>query len=146
MRVRQPDRRRSGAAVVEMALVTPILACFFLIAVDCCRVFYYSQVVTTCCRNAAIYANDPYSATLSQYKTLTDAGRGDAGATLGPKLTVTSTTGTDTLGAYTVVTVSYPFKTITRYPGLPQNITLTRSAKVRPAPTTPNAVATGATP
>ena len=53
------------------------------------------------------------------------------------QLTVTSTTGTDSIGSYTQVTVSYPFTTLTSYPGLPKTVTITRSAQVRVAPQVP---------
>ena len=46
-------------------------------------------------------------------------------------LSVTSTSGTDTQGSYARVTVSYPFDTITAYPGIPAHVTLTRTVQVR---------------
>lgn len=133
-----PRSRRRGAAAVELALVLPFLAFIFVVTVDYCRVFYFTQVVTTCARNGALWASDPVAASQSPYATIEAATRGDAGPTLGPQLTVTTTTGTDTGGAYTNVTVKYQFNLITSYPGVPQTVNITRSATSRPAPLTPN--------
>jgi Flp pilus assembly protein TadG len=134
---RSKRQARRAATVVELALVVPFLAFLLTAATDFCRAFYFSQVVTNCARNGALYASDPYSASLSQYKTIEEAARADAGATLGPQLTVSTQSGTDSGGDYVRVTVSYPFQTITRYPGIPQVTTLTRSAVVRPAKVIP---------
>jgi len=131
------QRPRRGVAAVELALVLPFLGFMFVVAVDFCRVFYFSQVVTTCARNGALYVSDPDGPTQSHYASLTAAAQGDADPSVASQLTVTSTSGTDAIGAYTRVTVSYPFTSLTRYPGIPQTLTLTRTALVRPAPAIP---------
>jgi len=130
-------RPRRGLAAVETALVLPFLAFMFVIAVDFCRVFYFSQVVTTAVRNGALYVSDPDGPTMSRYPDLTTAARADADASFASQLSVSSTSGTDVGGNYTRVTVTFPFSSITRYPGIPQTLTLTRTALVRPAPAIP---------
>ncbi len=131
-------RARRAAAVVEFALVLPFLMFVFLVAVDYCRVFYYSQVVTTCARNGALYLCDPNSPTQSHYSSLSAAATADADPTVASQMTVTSTSGSDTYGNYTIVTVTYPFTTMVSYPGIPRTTTIKRTAKVRPAPSVPN--------
>jgi hypothetical protein len=133
----QRQRQRRAAAVVELAVMVPFLAFLFVATTDFCRVFYFSQVVTTCARNAALYVGDPDSPIQWPYANVTAAAGADADPTVASKLTVTSASGTDAVGKYTRVTVSYPFVTLTNYPGLPKTTTITRTALVRPAPATP---------
>ena len=129
---------RRGAAVVELALLLPFLVFLLLIAIDYCRLFYYSQVVTNCARNGGVYASDPTTAAMSPYPDLTTAAKADASSDIQSQLTVTSQTGTDSSGNYAQVTVTYPFTTITNYPGIPSSVTITRTCTVRVAPAAPN--------
>src|SRR5262245_60662708 len=129
---------RRAIVAVELAVVLPFLAFLLLVAIDFCRIFYFSQVVTTCARNTALYLSDPNGPTRSHYTTLEAAAGGDADPSVASQLTVTTTTGTDTVGNWTRVTVSYPFTCITRYPGIPQTLTVTRTAMARPAVLVPN--------
>jgi hypothetical protein len=131
-----PPRR--AVAAVELAVVLPFLAFMFLVAIDFCRIFYFSQVVTTCARNGALYFSDPNGPNQSHYASYTDAARGDADPSFASQITVTATPGTDAVGPYTQVTVTFPFSCITQYPGIPQTLTITRTALVRPAQTVPN--------
>src|SRR5262249_59971214 len=71
-------RQRRAAVAVELAIVMPFLAFMFIVAVDFCRVFYYSQVVDTAARNGALYLADPNGPNQSHYATLQDAVQGDA--------------------------------------------------------------------
>jgi Flp pilus assembly protein TadG len=133
----QGKARRRGVAVVELAVLLPILTFLLLITIDYCRLFYYSQVVTNCARNGGIYASDPFLAAQSPYPDLTTAAKADADADIQPQLNVTSSSGTDTNGTYTQVTVTYPFSTLTSYPGIPSNVTISRTVQVRVAPSAP---------
>jgi Flp pilus assembly protein TadG len=138
MRFRANSKQgRRGAAVVEMALIAPVLVFLLLVAIDYCRIFYFTQIVSNCARNGGLYVTDSVQATWSPYATMEEAAKADATADLRSQLTVTSATGTDTIGAYTTVTVTYPFKTFTNYPGLPQNVTISRTVQVRIAPVLP---------
>jgi Flp pilus assembly protein TadG len=133
----RPDRR-PGAASVELALVLPILALLFLIAVDFARLYYHYTIVTNCARNGALYASDPAASPESPYATLQDAALADA-SDLSPQPTVTSTSSTDSSSnPYVEVTVVYPFTTISSYPGLPNPINLSRTVRMRVAPAAPN--------
>jgi Flp pilus assembly protein TadG len=134
-RGRQPRR---GAAVVELALLLPFLIFLFLVAVDYCRLFYYSQTLASCARNGALYGSDPVAAAQSPYPDLTSAALADA-SNLTPSPSVSSTNGTDSSGnPYVEVTVSWTFQTITNYPGIPSTVNLQRKVRMRVAPTAPN--------
>ncbi len=102
-------------------------------AVDFARVFYYTQVVENCARNGAIYGSNLTTAQ-SPYASLPDAALADA-PDLSPAPTVTSTTATDANGNPCIqVTVSWQFQTVTKYPGVPDTMTLTRTVQMRVAP------------
>ncbi len=135
------QRRRSfraGSSSTELALLLPILGMFLLFTVDFARLFYHYSIVTNCARNGALYGSDPVAAQESNYATLSAATLADA-SDLSPQPTVTSTTGADTSGnPYVEVTVVYPFQTISNYPGLSNPINLSRTVRMRVAPTIPN--------
>jgi Flp pilus assembly protein TadG len=131
-------RRRRGSAAVELALVLPVLGLLLLITVDFARLYYHYSIVTNCARNGALYGSDPTSASASPYANLSAAALADA-SNLTPQPTVSSTNGTDTSSnPYVEVTVTYPFTTISNYPGLSNPINLTRTVRMRVAPATPN--------
>jgi hypothetical protein len=94
--------------------------------------------VENCARNGALYASDPVAASQSPYTSTTQAALADA-SNLNPQPTVTSTNGVDSSGnSYVEVTVNWQFKTITNYPGVPNPVNLSRTVRMRIAPTTPN--------
>src|SRR5262245_26138610 len=138
---RPAGQRRRAAAAVEMAVLLPLLAFLFAIAVDFARVFYYSVTVANCARNGALWASDKYYRGESTYPTLEKAALADA-----PNLhepgnppRVTSTTGTESNGnAYVEVTVAYDFHTITHFPGVP-SMTIERTVRMAIAPDNPKA-------
>ncbi len=134
---RRGDRRPASSAI-ELALLLPILAMFFLFTVDFARLYYHYSIVTNCARNGALYGSDPTSMPESPYANVTAAALADA-SNLNPQPTVTSNNGVDSAGnPYVEVTVVYPFSTISNYPGLSNPINLTRTVRMRVAPATPN--------
>lgn len=135
--VRSAQSSRNGAAVVELAILLPLLVFLFVIAVDWSRIFYYSITVDNCARNGALYASDPYAIGLSPYSSMSAAALADA-SNLSPQPTVTSTSGSDSYGNYVECTVSYSFRTITNFPGIPQSTPLVRTVRVYQAPRFPN--------
>jgi Flp pilus assembly protein TadG len=121
---------RRGAAVVELAVLLPLLAFVFIISVDFARVYYYSITVTNCARAGAMYASDPTTAAESPYANVQAAALADA-TNLSPAPTVSSSSGTDTSGrGYAEVTVRYTFRTITGFPGVPNNVELVRTVRM----------------
>jgi Flp pilus assembly protein TadG len=138
---RPPTRRlpaRRGAAAAELALLLPFLMFLFVIAVDWARVFYDAITVENCARNGALYGADPVAAAQSPYQNIEEATLADA-SHLSPAPQVSNTSGTDAEGhSYVEVTVEHTFHTITKYPGVPDSVTLKRTVRMRVAPTTPS--------
>jgi Flp pilus assembly protein TadG len=148
-----PPRAREGAATVELALLLPFLCFLMVIAIDYARVFYFAVTVQNCARNGAYYAsnypnnnrlyNDVYG-----YTNLNDAVLRDA-SNLSPAPTYTvryavsangpfTLTEEPTAGGYVQVTVNWQFQSITRFPGVPATVNLSRSAVMEVAPAMPN--------
>jgi hypothetical protein len=106
-------------------------------SVDFARAFYFTSIVANCARNGALYGSDPVAATESPYTSIQQAALADA-ANLSPAPTVSSANGTDSSGnPYVQVTVSYPFTTITNFPGFPSG-NISRTVRMRVAVTTPS--------
>jgi len=129
--------RRRGVAAVELAILLPFLAFLFVIAVDWSRIFYYSVTVSNCARNGALYAVDPYSTTKQPYANMTAAALADA-QNLSPQPVVASANGVDGMGSYVDCTVTYDFTTISNFPGVKKNTTITRTVRVYTVPKVPN--------
>lgn len=122
---------RLGAATVELAVLLPFLVFLLLVVWDFGRIFYYAQVVDGCARAGAMYACDPYGATMSPYATVEEAARADAPSDLRDAMEVkTPVRGTDADGRYVEVTVVYHFTTVAQYPGIP-DMDITRTVRVR---------------
>jgi Flp pilus assembly protein TadG len=131
---RRANHERKAAAAVELAVLLPIITFLFVVAVDYGRIFYYSQVIDNCARQGALWASDPKAPAYNLYTNVTDAALADAPG-LSPKPTVTSGSGTDSAkNTYVTVTVTWTFTTITKYPGVPSSVTLSRTVQMRSAP------------
>jgi Flp pilus assembly protein TadG len=131
-----PPARR-GAAVVELALLVPLLAFLFVIAVDFGRVYYFSLTLQNAARAGALYASDPDVQNESPYASVEEAALADA-QNLSPPPTITTTSGTDPAGrSYVEVTAAYTYRTITAFPGVPNQSDLRRSVRMYRAAITP---------
>jgi Flp pilus assembly protein TadG len=129
--------KRRGVAAIELAILLPFMAFVFVIGVDYARIFYYSLTVTNCARAGARYGSDPQLAARSPYSSIAQAAQAEA-PNLSPAPGVSSTTGTDGSGnPYVEVTVTYPFQTVTNFPGVPNQTTLTRTVRMDIAAITP---------
>jgi Flp pilus assembly protein TadG len=123
--------------VVELAILLPLLALLFVIAVDFGRVFYFSVTLQNCARAGALYASDWYVADESPFANVQEAALADA-TDLSPAPTITTQDGTDGGRSYVEVTAAYPFHSITQFPGIPHQMNLTRSVRMYHAAITPN--------
>src|SRR5947209_8111045 len=139
-RPRTPRMRR-GIAAAELAVLLPFLCFLFVITVDFARIFYCLLTVANCARNGAVFASSCANSTAWEgnktlYSSIQQATLAD-GASLNPPLTtdnITITTGTQNGNPVTTVTVSYTFRTISNFPGVPP-VTLSSSvAATRAAP------------
>jgi Flp pilus assembly protein TadG len=138
--MRYPQTRaqsgRLGAAAVELALLLPLLAFLFVIAVDYARIFYFTMVVTNCARSGAIYGyQDPAKA--NDQDGIKAAASIDAANLDSTKMTIASSTDSNTNPSYVVVTVSYPFTTISNFPGVASTTTISRSIRMNVTPLIP---------
>lgn len=129
------NQPRSGVAAVEFAIVAPILVFFFAIGVDFARSFYAHLIITNASRNAALYgsgdpnkANDTAGMQAMALKDTSDLAN----------VTVTSGNYVDANDGYEYVwvKVSYPFQTVTSFPGVPSQ-TIYQTTIMRVVPTTP---------
>ncbi len=126
---------RKAAAAVELAFLVPLMAFFFVIAIDWARIFYYSVSVNDCARNGAAYLSDLNGAG-SPHANYTQASL--AGTNLSPTPTVSSSNGSDGSGAYVEVTVAYTFRTLTNFPGVPSNTNVQKTVRMYQSAKTPN--------
>ena len=130
---------RRGAAVVELAVILPLLILLFVIAVDFARVFYFSVTLTNCARAGAMYASDPTVSSESPFASTQAAALADA-ANLSPAPTISTTSGSDSTGRpYVEVTANYTFHTLTGFPGVPNQVNLARKVRMNVSASSPNA-------
>jgi Flp pilus assembly protein TadG len=132
------SNRRRGVAAVELAILLPFLVFIFVVAVDWCRIFYFTVTLDNCARNGALSAFDSYALARSPYSSQSAAALADA-TNLKPLPTVTTANGVDAYGqAYAECTVTYTYETITNFPGVPRDTVITRTVRVYKAPQVPN--------
>ena len=130
--------RRYGAAVVELALLLPLLAFIFVVAVDFSRVYFFSVTLQNCARAGALYASDLHVANESPFASAEEAALADA-TNLNPPPTIATALGTDSEGrAYVDVSADYPYQSITKFPGIPAEINLSRSVRMYRSAIIPN--------
>lgn len=134
--MRPAPQRRRGVAAAELAVLLPFLALMFVAALDFSRVYRDAQVVQTSAHNAALYASG--TAKRRQGVSAEQAARAAAlaeGASLTPPLAAEDVSVEMTSGAARV-TVTYRCQTLTRYPGVPAELTVRKSVLLPLAPKT----------
>jgi Flp pilus assembly protein TadG len=125
-------------AVVELAVILPLLVLLFVGTVDFGRVFYFSLTLENCARAGALYASDPETQQESPFASVQEAALADA-TNLSPQPTITQKSGTDGTGrTYVEVTASYTFRTLTAVPLIPDTININRSVRMYEAAMIPN--------
>jgi Flp pilus assembly protein TadG len=134
IRSRAPARR--GAASVELATLAPFLCFAFVLVVDYGRIFYFSLTVNNCARNGAVYASQD-AAHAQDTNNISRVAKLDSGNLDAASLNVNSTTDSTTAPTWVEVTVTYPFTTFTKYPGLPSTTNLSRTVRTEVVPATP---------
>ncbi len=124
--------------MVELAVLLPLLILLFVIAVDFARVFYFSVTLTNCARAGAMYASDPTVSSESPFASTQAAALADA-TNLSPAPTISTVSGSDSAGRpYVEVTAAYTFQTITGFPGVPNQVNLTRKVRMNVCASSPN--------
>lgn len=140
MRPRPDDRarpggatRRRGAAMAELAILLPVLCLILVMTIDYSRVFFTLSILSDCARDGALYfANNPSAPAAS----IQAAALADADDLKNPAPTVSQSGPTTDSNGYTTVqvTVSYTFKTLFSYPGVPTSTTLSRKVVMMVSP------------
>ena len=134
---RSHDRRRErGQALVELAMIAPVLIILMLGAIDFGRVYFAYVAVTNGARNGADYASagSVEAADLTTIKAAVVADTNELLNTSPTNPDVTVLTSTDGQGRlYADVTVQYTFTTIFDWPGLPSSVDLERTVRARVA-------------
>jgi|SRR6516165_8148533 Flp pilus assembly protein TadG len=131
-----PPARR-GVAAVELAIVLPFLCFLLIVAIDYARIFYFSLTVANCARNGALYGSkDPAHAV--DTSGISSAASMDAGNLDSKLLTVSSKPDSASNPTYVDVTVTYPFTTITNFPGITSSTTLSRTVRMLVVPLSTN--------
>jgi Flp pilus assembly protein TadG len=128
--------RRDGAIAVEFAVLLPLVMFLAVIGVDYARIFSRALILETASRNGALWASedithaqDTAGITAVCNKDLTDTSPT-------PTITVTTYVAADGF-TYVQVKIQQTFATVTDFPGVPSNSTLSRTTDMRVKPTTP---------
>jgi Flp pilus assembly protein TadG len=138
---RRLRERRGGAAAVELAVLLPFLIFLAVIGTDWARLLYFTISIEGCARAGALYAADGQVAAESPYGSLEAHAKNEASlikdspnlSVLAPEYATANSAGSDT-SPTVKVTVTYTFRTITSFPGVPRNQSLSRSCEMRIIP------------
>ena len=142
------SRSERGGALVELAVVLPVLVLIAIGVMDYGRVYYTSVTVANAARAAAEWGAYARTGSYTSYTDIQNFGNlegADAGSvtiTTNPPLcrcsptgsSVSCTTSCGGYGAPQVYVTASATKTVAlilRYPGLPANVTISRSATFR---------------
>lgn len=131
---RTPPKGRRGIAAVELAVVLPFVMFLFVVAVDYCRIFYFTQTLQNCAYVGAAYASG--TARVSAGTGAADAATRAAvaeGTTLAPPLRPENVSVAFN-GSTTTVTIQYEYQTITPLLGDANAVVLTRTVTMPMAP------------
>jgi Flp pilus assembly protein TadG len=135
--IRRNQTRRRGAALVEAAIMMPVMILVIGIAVDYSRVVYSSVTLSGSCRNGAMYEFDPFTTTESNYANYSAAAQADATNLLN---NVAFTKSTATVNGITTVAInsSSNFRTLSSWLILPAEKNVKRTIVVRQAQLIPD--------
>jgi hypothetical protein len=108
----------------------PFLLLLLLGATDFCRIYYYAQTVQSCARSGALFAcgaavgpSSMTPAAAAQKAALAE------GASLDPALQADNVVLTsDSTNNTVTVTITYSFRTVISYPGIPSSASIVKQA------------------
>jgi hypothetical protein len=134
----RPAHARRAAAATELAITLPFIVLLFMVAVDYCRVYYYTQTLQNAAYSAALYGSgnaqpliDTPVTTAAGLATVRAAAAAQAAITeassLNPPLTTQNVQLTISNGVATA-TVTYACPMLTPVLGTSGTVTLTRQA------------------
>ena len=134
-RIRTDRSRRTprrAAAAVELAVLLPFLAFLCVIATDWARLAYFNVCLNDAARSGALYASDEESRMKSRHATVSAAALAEC-----PDIASSATVTWSQAGDVVLVEASMEFRTITNFPGVPSQQTLTRRSRMKVAPLMP---------
>ena len=124
-------RRRRGAATVELCVAAPLLLFLLAAGADFARVYFYAQTLTNCAWNGAAFAANPDLGETLPEGTVEEVARIGT-ESFDPPPQVTVSYGTDAVGQrYAEVSVSWDFRPLLRLPGIPLNVPLQQTSRMR---------------
>lgn len=137
--IRRPlIRQRRGAALVEAAIVVPILIILIGIAVDYSRIFFNTVTISGGARNGTLHEFDPLTVNQSNYSSTTAASLADT-TNLSESVSVIQSTTTNANGTQDVtVKVKTNFSTLSNWLILPSMKKIERYGVIRKAQLTPD--------
>jgi Flp pilus assembly protein TadG len=121
---------------VELAVLLPLVMFIAVIGVDYARIFSRALILETASRNGALWASDDITRAQNEagIKAVVNKDLTDTSPT--PTITITRYVAADGF-TYVQVKVEQTFTTVTNFPGVPSNSTLSRTTDMRVKPTTP---------
>jgi len=130
MTMQNNNRNRRGTALVEAAVVLPVMILLIGIAVDYGRIYYSTVTLSGSSRNGAMYEFDPYSYDESNYTSYTTAAQSDA-SNLGTNVTFSKST--STVSGTTTVTIqsNSTFRMLSSWYFLPNQTSINRTIAIR---------------
>jgi Flp pilus assembly protein TadG len=131
----RPIRRR-GAALIEAAVVLPVLLLLIGIAADYSRIMYSTVTLSGTARNGAMYQFDPLNTTESSYADYSTAALADA-YNLGRNVSVSTSSVASNGVTDVTVTANTTFRMVSSWMALPLSKSVNRSIVVRQAPLVP---------
>jgi Flp pilus assembly protein TadG len=129
--------KRRGAALVEAAIVLPVIIMLIGIAADYSRIIYSSVTISGSARNGALYEFDPMNSLESNYTSYANCGSADA-TNLNNNLAMSESTAAVGTETDVTVTANTKFSTISSWLLLPKLTSVNRSIVVRKAQITPD--------
>lgn len=137
MTIRHQKNCRRGAALVEAAIVLPIMLLLIGVAVDFSRIFYGNVTLSGGARNGILYEFDPLNVAQSYYTDYANAGKADA-TNMGTNVTFSKVVTTTSGVTNVAVTANTNFKTIGWWFILPAQKSVDRTLVIRKAPLIPD--------
>ena len=78
------SNKRPAAAMVELAILLPVLMALFLFTIEVGSLWYLDIIIWNCARQGAIWASDPIGQAQSPYSTLSQAALAEYGNYIWP--------------------------------------------------------------
>lgn len=139
LRTAKAERKRRGAAAIEFAILLPVMAFLFLVALDFARIYYGALIAGNCARNGALYAayaSGGSAVNESPYTSIKEAAAADGtDISVNPVSDVASSNNNDNNTVR--VTVTHRFEPITNFVSLPNSGAVPRSVVMPRIPAGP---------